>query len=422
MPPTLTPYSRPRSKAFRRRRNSQRSRKAQTLLAALAETDEVKNAAASRQRRLELQTSYGRAMMWSRGFSSEEAKAAFTRAQELATGIDDPTERFTTYYGQWVGCLLRGELGLARQAAEIFLRDAENGARMTEAAVARRVLGLTCFSQGDFSQAQAHLEEALRIYDPERDREAKFSFSLDTGSAATAYLAHINWLFGNVGRAQELIEEAVERAIKSGHVPTLSNAYHFKAIFEMLRGDAAAAERVAENLVELSREHGLTLYMAWGRLFLCWAHAWLPDTQTGATELRLALAAYTDQGNKLFVPFFQGLVAEIEAEEEDAERPRAGSMKRWRSRARRENTGPMLSCIASAAKFCSSATRRIRRRPRKPSSRPLPSRSSRRQGVLSCARQRTWRGFVAIRASVMRLATFSFQSTAGSPKASTRLI
>ncbi len=36
---------------------------AQALLAALAETDEVRNAAASRQRRLKLQTSYGQAMM-----------------------------------------------------------------------------------------------------------------------------------------------------------------------------------------------------------------------------------------------------------------------------------------------------------------------------------------------------------------------
>ncbi len=40
---------------------------AQTLLAALAATDEVKNAAASRQRRLQLQTSYGQAVMWSKG-------------------------------------------------------------------------------------------------------------------------------------------------------------------------------------------------------------------------------------------------------------------------------------------------------------------------------------------------------------------
>src|SRR5215831_12035137 len=33
-----------------------------------------------------------------------------------------------------------------------------------------------------------------------------------------------------------------------------------------------------------------------------------------APELRQALATYTDQGNKLFVPFYQGLLAEIEAQ------------------------------------------------------------------------------------------------------------
>ena len=100
-PPTPTPCSRPRSKVFRRRRNFRRSREAQTLLAALAETDEVKNAAASRQRRLKLQTSYGQAMMWSRGFAAEETKAAFARARELAAGVDNAAERFDTYYGLW---------------------------------------------------------------------------------------------------------------------------------------------------------------------------------------------------------------------------------------------------------------------------------------------------------------------------------
>ena len=56
---------------------------AQWLLAALVETDDTKNAVVQRQRRLKLQTSYGRAMMLSRGFGSEEAKAAFVRAEEL---------------------------------------------------------------------------------------------------------------------------------------------------------------------------------------------------------------------------------------------------------------------------------------------------------------------------------------------------
>ena len=87
---------------------------AQTLLAALAETDEVKNVAASRQRRLKLQTSYGLALAWSRGFVSEEAKAAFTRAQELSTGGGISDERFTALYGRWVNNIIGGELGQAR--------------------------------------------------------------------------------------------------------------------------------------------------------------------------------------------------------------------------------------------------------------------------------------------------------------------
>ena len=36
--------------------------------------------------RLKLQTSYGQAVMWSKGFGAAETKAAFSRARELATG------------------------------------------------------------------------------------------------------------------------------------------------------------------------------------------------------------------------------------------------------------------------------------------------------------------------------------------------
>ena len=124
----------------------------------------------------------------SRGFAAEETKAAFTRAQELAAGIDNPTERFATYYGLWLNSWMHGELLLARETAETFRRETEREARTTEAAVARRNLGFTCLLQGDFAEAQANLIEALRIYDPERDHEAKFRFGIDTGAGATIYL------------------------------------------------------------------------------------------------------------------------------------------------------------------------------------------------------------------------------------------
>jgi predicted ATPase len=279
-----------------------------------AETDEVKNATASRQRRLKLQTGYGQALMYSRGFGAEESKAAFIRARELAAAIDNPSERFTIYHGLWVGNLLRGEFGLAREIAEAFLREAERGARTTECGVGRRLVGVTCLFQGDLIEAQSNLVEALNIYDPDRDRDAMFRFGPDTGASARAHLAITKWQLGEVGPARALIEEAVAHAIETGHVPTLVLTYVFKAHFEIVHGDAGAARRGAEILVELSQENTLTLFTALGAVQSAWASARLDGRETGATALRQVLAAYTDQGNKWFVPFYQGLLAEIEAQ------------------------------------------------------------------------------------------------------------
>jgi predicted ATPase len=272
--------------------------------------------AAISSQRLKLQTSYGQAVMWSRGFSSEESSAVFTRAQQLAEGINNATERFDAYYGLWLGRISRGELVLARETAETFRREAEQAAQMDEAAVARRVLGTTCFAQGDFTEAVTNLEEALRIYDP--DREAKFCFGNDTAAVATAYLAHAKWQFGELARARELIEQSFARALESAHAPTLAIVQHFKVHYDILRGDAAAARRGAEALLEVSREHGITLFLAMGAVSAAWARVQLGDREA-VTELRQSVATFANQGNKLWVPIYEALLAKFEAEAGDTE-------------------------------------------------------------------------------------------------------
>jgi tetratricopeptide (TPR) repeat protein len=263
--------------------------------------------------RVKLQVSYGKAMMWSRGFSSEESSAVFSRALQLAQGIHHANERFDAHYGLWLGRISRGEVVLARETAEAFQRDAEQMAETMEAAVSRRVLGTTCFAQGDFTAAVTHLEEALRTYDPERDREARFRFGSDTAAVATAYLAHAKWQFGEFARARELIQQAVARAVESAHAPTLAIVQHFKVYYEILRGDAAAAKSGAETLLDISREHGIALFLAMGAVSSAWARARLGD-RGAVTELRHVAALFTGQGNKLWVPMYQCLLAEFEAE------------------------------------------------------------------------------------------------------------
>jgi hypothetical protein len=71
-------------------------------------------------KRVTLQTSYARAVMWSRGFGNAEMKTAFSRAQALAVDSDSPDERFNIYYGLWFASLARGELAFASEHPRAF--------------------------------------------------------------------------------------------------------------------------------------------------------------------------------------------------------------------------------------------------------------------------------------------------------------
>jgi tetratricopeptide (TPR) repeat protein len=332
----------------------------------------VKSAAASRQRRLQLQTRYGQAMMYSRGYASDESKTAFARARTLAAGVGDASERFDAYYGLFVNSISRGELSLARETAESFLREAEHEARMTDAAVARRNVGAARLHQGDFIDAEGNLATALRTYDPERDRDAKFRFGVDTGTGAMGYLALASWAMGDFERARALSKEALARADETSHAPTRAIVYHCIALYQMLRGDPEAVRRIGTIVVDLSREHGMALWLAFGEAQSSWARARLGDRETETTELRRALAAYFDTGNKLYALLFQGRLAELEAELNDA-----------------GNAGPTPSSTAFAATSCSSAITPIPRLLKRPSRPPSPSRQRRWRAVLKC--KRPWR-------------------------------
>jgi hypothetical protein len=166
---------------------------AQALLATLAESEELKAADAHRQRRLHLQTAYGQATMWAKGFSAEETKAAFSRATELAVKTDNFADRFAAGHFQWSLAAVRGELRSARDLELGFLKDAEGTGRIVEAGVARRGLAFACYYAADFLEAQIHCERALRTCGPEFERETQERFHDATGPIVTSVLAGTMW-------------------------------------------------------------------------------------------------------------------------------------------------------------------------------------------------------------------------------------
>jgi class 3 adenylate cyclase/predicted ATPase len=287
---------------------------AQALLAALAESDEVKAAEAQRQRRLHLQTAYGQAMMWAKGFSAEETRAAFSRATELTARTDNFEDRFAAGHGQWVTAVTLGEQKRARELASAFLKEAEDAGRVVEAGVARRGLAVACYLSGDFLEARTHCERALAACDPEREKETRERFTDDTGPVVMSVLAMTMWQLGEVERARELIDEVNQRARELGHAPSMAHPLNWTSRLEILRGNAAAALSAAEELEALCREHGMPLWRVNAELKAGWARGRLHDAAAGAEDLRRALAVAADLGMMRDAWFYTALLAELEAQ------------------------------------------------------------------------------------------------------------
>ena len=169
---------------------------AQALLAALAETDEVKAAEAQRQRRLDLQTSYSQAMMWAKGFAAEETRAAFSRATEIQprpTTFRIASQRPTSVELR----LFARRIAVCAGARTKLPEEAEDAGRVVEAGVARRGLALASYLALIFSR-RGPLRAGSRGL-RRRERKGDTGTLPDaTGPLVVSVLAVTMWQLGEV--------------------------------------------------------------------------------------------------------------------------------------------------------------------------------------------------------------------------------
>jgi predicted ATPase len=258
-----------------------------------------------------LQSTYGYALLYSRGQSMPETMAAFAKACELAERIDDIGMRLSAYWGLRVGSLVRGELTLMRESAEAFMRDAQHWPGSLEAGVGHRLVGTTCWFEGDYHGARHHLEQAVVVYDYERDRHSATRFGYDAGVVSMLYLAWTLWPLGNVDRATYLADQALGLALRSEHIPTVVLARTLCDAFSDMRQKPDSAG--AAVTLNLAREHELPLFIAASTVRLAWALGSAGDPERPA-RMRQAMAAQRDMGQQLFEPLHGTLLAEAEAE------------------------------------------------------------------------------------------------------------
>jgi predicted ATPase len=287
---------------------------AQTLLAELSESDAVKSAAALRQRRVHLQISLGNALIWTKGYQAPETSAAFARARELANREEDASERFSAYYGLWVGHMNRCEPASLREMAELFLREATAQPNCPEALVAHRISGSTCFYFGDFAAAHDHFQKTIELYDQARHADFANRFGNDHRAAAEAYDALALWALGRVDGARRVAERAITDSGSAAHAPTTAYALMFAALLGLVRCNPEAVATCSQAFADIVSRYDLPAWWAgWVTFLQGWAKWSDGAKESGFAEMRRGLAIPREQGNVWFLPSLEAALAEAEA-------------------------------------------------------------------------------------------------------------
>ena len=269
--------------------------------------------------RVKLQNDYAHAVLWSKGYAADEAKAAFERTSTLATGAELHSEQFSALYGRYIWSWSRGEFRAARDIAERFLREAEAEGRTIEALAAHVILGLANMQLGDLREARTQLELALSHF-KESGAERIDEFGIDGEASATAFLALTLWLSGDFARGRELIREATGLAGELDHPPTTATVLMYKITIDTARNDFKSVVVDAEKFMKISQEHSMGYHLALSRVYFSLSRLILGNTQSGLNDFRKSLEEYREQGNRVIVPGFLGTLARLEAAGQNYER------------------------------------------------------------------------------------------------------
>jgi predicted ATPase len=250
--------------------------------------------------------------MATKGFAAPEVAATYHRARELCQQADETPELFPVLWGLWLLYAGRAEHETAREFGEQCLslaRRLDDPVLLLEAHLA---LGASWFLLGQLSQAHAHLEQCMRIYDPQQHHALAFRYgNYDPGVMCLAMSGWTLWLLGYLDQALERANEALTLAQHLEHTYTLARVLFSTTLLHQWRREWQVVSERAETAITVATAQQVALVLAVGSIMRGWALAKQGQGAEGLTQLRQGLDAYRATGTEMQRPHFLSMLAEV---------------------------------------------------------------------------------------------------------------
>jgi predicted ATPase len=267
------------------------------------------------QQELALQLSLGTAWIRHGTFGPEQVGAAFARARELCEQMGKESQLCHVLGELAVFHYLRAEHRRARELAEEALSLAQQFGDPLLVALGHWQLGVVSFGLGEYTAAQAHLQQVISFYEPQEHHQSLVSLrGLDAGVTALSFDACCLWALGYPEQALRRSQEVVALARELDHPFSLADGLYFAGCMcNKMRRDACALKDNADELVSLSQQSGFPGWLGTGTCFRGAALAMLGQFQEGMAQMREGMTAMQSIGVRLDLSGTLGSLAEAQA-------------------------------------------------------------------------------------------------------------
>ena len=252
------------------------------------------------------------APLWaSKGFGAQEVEHACSRLRDLCRQAGETPRLLPALWGLGGFYCVRGEIRAGLEFHGQALSLAERGQDTAALAMSHFLVGDLLFWFPDLASARTHLDQALALYEPERDRSRVLvSFGYDVGMASLAFLSRVLWHQGYADQAAECGDRALTIAAESSHPFSECWALSWIAALYQLRREVGRVRELAEADVRLATEQVIPFFGAHGMVLRGWALVAEGHGEDGVAQLRDGLAAYRATGAELERSHWLGCLAE----------------------------------------------------------------------------------------------------------------
>ena len=197
-----------------------------------------------------------------------------------------------------------GNGDVMRALADQFLALAEKQGATVPLLLGHRMVGTLCCIRETLPKARAHFDRAIALYDPVVHRPLATRFGQDVRMASLLRRSWVLWSLGYPEAALADADHSLTDAREIGHAATLMFALTGPCWTNVVCGNYAVANALADELVAFADEKGAFFWKAIGKLTQGWLMVETGNASGAVQVMPAGIAVQRSAGSAVHMPLW----------------------------------------------------------------------------------------------------------------------